>query len=282
MKKALAFLASFPTSFTKEEAKDVLFPNEDYLEFQFMLDNLEQNSLVQQDEVNSRLYYSLHPLVQAFCKSSKDETCKEYNTAIKLFSVHYLTLLRKLSDEFISTDCKIAIDNYHISKTNITHALLASTEDDQLKHFGLRVSTEAVNFLAKVLNMDEFMSVYSQCLQAADKLTDKTLYSDCLVSIGFKQLCYYGYTDAHRTAAKSSLQEALELQSHLLISDTECEGHCKCKLGLCSFISGDRRKGISLIAEGITVRKRRVRSDGSGKMEHMLLAGGFCDLASKY
>ncbi|KAL9986205.1 hypothetical protein ACROYT_G000311 [Oculina patagonica] len=158
--------------------------------------------------------------------------------------------------------------------------MLASIEDqdDLLKRHGLSISNEAVNFLAKVLHMDEFMTLYSECCKVANKLTDRTLYSECLVSIGFKQLCYYGYKDAYRTDAKRSLQEAHDLQTSLKISDTECLGHCKCKLGLCSFISGDRKKGISLIAQGIGVRKRRVRTDGSGKMERMLLAGGFCDL----
>ena len=281
LKEALGYLASFPTSFTKEEAKDVLFPEEDDLNFQFLLDTLEQHSLVEQDEDSN--HYSLHPLVQAFCKSSRDDTCTAYNTAIRLFSEHYLLLLQRLNDDFISTDCKIVIDKYHVSKTNISHALSASIEDqdDLFKCHGLSVSTEAVNFLAKVLNMDEFMALYSQCSKVASKLTDKTLYSECLVSIGFKQLCYYGYKDAYRTDAKRSLQEAHDLQTSLTISDTECLGHCKCKLGLCSFIAGDRKKGISLIAQGIGVRKRRVRTEGSGKMERMLLAGGFCDLGSK-
>ena len=281
MKEALAYLASFPTSFTKEEAKDVLFPNEDYFNFELVLDNLEQHSLVQQDGDQNNQCYSLHPLVQAFCKSSREDTCTGYNTAIRLFSNHYLSLLQRLNDDFISTDCKIIINKYYISKINISHALLASTEDDDLKHYGLGVSTEAVNFLAKVLNLDEFMCLYSQCLRVAEKMADKTLYSECLVSIGFKQLCYYGYKDAYRTDAKKSLQEAHDLQTCLVNYDSECKGHCKCKLGLCTFISGDRKKGISLIAQGIGMRKRLVRSDGSGKMERMLLAGGFCDLASK-
>ena len=112
-------------------------------------------------------------------------------------------------------------------------------------------------------------------------MADKTLYSECLVSIGFKQLCYYGYKDAYRTDAKRSLQEAHDLQTRLVNYDSECKGHCKCKLGLCCFVAGDKKKGISLIAQGIGMRKRLVRSEGSGKMERMLLAGGFCDLASK-
>ena len=282
MKEYLAYLASFPTSFTKEEARDVLFPNEDYFNFQLVLDDLEQHSLVQQDGDQNNRYYSLHPLVQAFCKSSREDTCTAYNTAIRRFSNHYLSLLQRLNDDFISTDCKTVIDKYHDRKRNISHAILASTEDDDLKHYGLRVSTEAVNFLAKVMKLDEFMSLYSKCLRVAEGLADKTLYSECLVSIGFKQLCYYGYKDAHHTDAKRSLQEAHDLQTRLVNYDSECKGHCKCKLGLCCFVAGDRKKGISLIAQGIGMRKRLVRSQNSGKMERMLLAGGFCDLASKY
>ena len=284
MKEYLAYLASFPTSFTKEEAKDILFPNEDYFNFQLVLDNLKQHSLVQQDEDQGNQYYSLHPLVQAFCKSSREDTCTGYNTAIRRFSNHHLLMLQRLNDDFISTDCKTVIDKYHDRKTNISHAILASTEDDDnnLKQFGLRVSTEAVNFLAKVMKLDEFMSLFSQCLRVAEGMADKTLYSECLVSIGFKQLCYYGYKDAYRTDAKRSLQEAHDLQTCLVNYDSECKGHCKCKLGLCCFVAGDKKKGISLIAQGIGMRKRLVRSEGSGKMERMLLAGGFCDLASKY
>ena len=281
LKEYLAYLASFPTSFTKEEAKEVLFPNEDFFNFELVLDDLEQHSLVQQDEDQNNEYYSLHPLVQAFCKCSREDTCTGYNTAIRRFSKHYLSLLQQLNDNFISTDCKTVIDEYHDRKTNISHAILASTEDDDLKHFGLHVSTEAVNFLAKVMNLDEFMSLYSRCLRVAEGMADKTLYSECLVSIGFKQLCYYGYKDAYRTDARRSLQEAHDLQTHLVNYDSECKGHCKCKLGLCCFVAGDRKKGISLIAQGIGMRKRLVRSEGSGKMERMLLAGGFCDLASK-
>lgn len=284
MKEYLAYLASFPTSFTKEEAKDVLFPNEDYFDFQLVLDNLEQHSLVQHDEDQDNQYYSLHPLVQAFCKSSRKDTCTRYNTAIRHFSKHYLSLLQRMNSDFISTDCKTVIDEYHEQKANISHAILASTEDDDnnLKQFGLRVSTEAVNFLAKVMKLDEFMSLFSQCLRVAEGMADKTLYSECLVAIGFKQLCYYGYKDAYRTDAKRSLQEAHDLQTRLVNYDSECKGHCKCKLGLCCFVAGDKKKGISLIAQGIGMRKRLVRSEGSGKMERMLLAGGFCDLASKY
>ena len=282
VRKALASLAAFPTVFTKKEAKDVLFHSEDYLDFQMLLNDLQSHSLVQQDEVNNHVQYSLHPLVQAFCIASREDTCKGYNMAIRLFSQYYLSLLQQLNDDFITTDCKIAIDKYEINKTNICHALAATTEDDILKHYGLFISTETVNFLAKVMNMEEFMSSYEKCLNVANALPDKALYSECLVSIGFKQLCYYGYKDAYHTDAKKNLEQAHDLQNKLGIHNTECHGHCKCKLGLCTFISGDRKKGISLIAQGIAVRKKLLRSDNSGKMERMLVAGGFCDLGSKY
>ena len=284
VQEALAYLAAFPTVFTKVEAQSVLFWDMDSFDLQTLLDVLVSHSLVQKDEIRGDVdvQYSLHPLVQAFCIASRKETDKGYNMAIKQFSQHYLSLLQQLNSDFISTDCKSAIDKYQMNKTNICHALASTTKVDLLKHYGLYVSTEAVNFLAKVMSMDEFMTCYEKFLKAARGLPDKTLYTECLVSMGFRELCYYGYKDAHQTEAKRNLQEAHDLQNRLSIHDTECHGHCKCKLGLCTFIAGDQKKGISLIAQGIAVRKKRVHSENSGKMEHMLVAGGFSDLASKF
>ena len=281
-KKGLSWLAAFPSVFTKMEAKNVLFCQDDYLDFQILLNSLVSHSVVQEEEVYNHLQYSLHPLVQAFCIACRENECRGYNMAIRLFSGHYLDLLRRLNDDFISTNCKVAIEKYQSNKENIVHALLASTEDEVLKCYGINVSTETVNFLAKVMNQDEFMTIYVKFLEVAEKLPDKTLYSQCLVSIGFKQYCYYGYKDAHRTKAKLNLQKAHDLQIDLGIYDTECQGHCKSKLGLCTFRAGDIKKGISLIAQGIGVRRKLVRSNHSGKMERMHLAAGFCDLGSKY
>ena len=282
VKKGLSWLAAFPSVFTKMEAKNVLFCKDDYLDFQILLNSFVSHSVVQEEEVDNHQQYSLHPLVQAFCIACREDECKGYNMAIRLFSYHYLALLQQLNDDFITTNCKVAIDKYQMNKANIAHALSASTEDEVLKCYGINVSTETVNFLAKVMNQDEFISTYDKFLEVAETLPDKTLYSECLVSIGFKQLCYYSYKDAHRTTAKMNLQKAHDLQIDLGIYDTECQGHCKCKLGLCTFLAGDRKKGISLIAQGIGVRRKLVRSNHSGKMERMLLAGGFCDLGSKY
>lgn len=279
VKRALASLAAFPTVFTREEAKNVLFCNKDYLEFQILLNTLESHSLVQREGDNNCLQYSLHPLVQAFCKACDENECKGYKTAIRIFSWHYLSLLRQLHVNFITTNCKPVIDKYHVNKVNICHALAVSTDDEFLKQYGVCVSTETVNFLAKVMNMDEFMTSYNGFVKVARSLPDKTLYSECLISIGFKQLCYHGYMAACRTDAMKNLQEAHDLQNHLGKGDTECLGHCKCKLGLCTFILGDKRRGISLIAQGIGVRKRLEHCTNAGKMERMLVAGGFSDLA---
>ena len=277
LRSTLQSLAVFPTTFTAKECL-TLFPTHDALDIQLLMGQLVQHSLLQKDQHTG--WYSIHPLVKAFCKFSRDEPCASFNTALRLFTQHYLTMLLEVSGDFISTDCKLAINKYNNNKTNIHHALLSSTEDMNLMYFGLRVSTETVNFLAKVLNLDEYMSVYSCLQKVASVLTDKTCYSECLVSIGFKRLCYDGFQFAYE--AKEILCKAFELQTHLSISDTECHGHCMSKLGLLLVASGDDKKGTSLIARAIAVRKQRVRSVNSGKNERMLLAGSFCDLGSKF
>ena len=281
VRKAFSYLAAFPTVFKKAEAREVLFKEMKPLEFDFSLSALESHSLVEREEVDGCLQYSLHPLVQAFCVATRGSLCgNEYNMAINLFSQHYLKLLEQLNDGFISTDCKPAIDEYQLNKTNICHALTAS-KDGYLKHFGLHISTKTVGFLAKCMNINEFMSVYGKLLSGVKSLSDKTLYSECQLSIGFKQLCFHGYKDAHHTNAITNLQEAHELQKSLGIYD-ECRGHCECKLGLCTFVAGDKKKGISLIAQGIGRRKTLAQSKDAGKNEQMLVGGGFSDLASKY
>ena len=282
IKKALSYLAAFPTVFTKNEAKIVLFENESELNFQLMLDSLEKHSLVHRDDVDGCQQYSLHPLVQAFCVTSRGNLCdNDYDHAIRLFSQHYLGLLHQANEDFVSTVCKDAIDRYQLNKINICHALMAAAKDEYLNSYGLHIATETVNFLAKCMNMNEFLSVHEEFLKVAKDLRNKALYSECLTAIGFKQVCFHGYKDAHYTEAMANLQEAYNLLKSLEINN-ECRGYCECKLGLCTFAAGENKKGISLLARGIALRKRLARAQDAGKTEEMLVGGGFSDLASEY
>ena len=282
IKKALSCLAAFPTVFTKIEAKIVLFENESELNFQLMLDSLEKHSLVHRDDVDGCQQYSLHPLVQAFCVTSRGNLCdNDYDHAIRLFSQHYLGLLHQANEDFISTVCKDAIDRYQLNKINICHALMAAAKDEYLNSYGLHIATETVNFLAKCMNMNEFLSVYEEFQKVAKDQGNKVLYSECLTAIGFKQVCFHGYKDAYHTEAMAKLQEAYNLLKSLEINN-ECRGHCECKLGLCTFAAGEKKKGISLLAQGIALRKSLARAQSAGKTEEMLVGGGFSDLASEY
>ncbi|XP_029209365.2 uncharacterized protein LOC114973110 [Acropora millepora] len=291
IKKALSCLAAFPTVFTKREAKIVLFEDEDELNFQFMLDTIEKHSLVHGDDVEGCQQYSLHPLVQAFCvTSSENQSTEGYTSAIRLFSQHYLTLLHQANEDFISTTCKDAIKQYQLNKINICHALMAAANDKCLNYYGLRIATETVNFLAKCMNMSEFLSVYEKFLKVAKDRGEQGLYSECLAAIGFKQVCFHGYKDAHDTVAMANLEEAHNLLKSLDIKN-ECRGYCACKLGLCTLAAaekekgisqlakGKKEKGISLLAQGIALRKSLARAENAGKTEEMLVGGGFSDLA---
>ena len=294
IKQALSRLAAFPTVFTKREAKLVLFGDESELNFQFMLDLIEKHSLVHRGDVDGCQHYSLHPLVQAFCvTSSENQSTKGYKSAIRLFSQHYLRLLHQANEDFISTICKDAIKQYQLNKINICHALMAAANDECLNYYGLHIATETVNFLAKCMNMSEFLSVFEKFLNVAKDRGDKVLYSNCLAAIGFKQVCFHGYKDAHDTEAMANLQEAHNLLKSLDIQN-ECRGYCDCKLGLCTFAAGEKEKeisllaqekkekGISLLAQGIALRKSLARAENAGKTEEMLVGGGFSDLASEY
>ena len=64
--------------------------------------------------------------------------------------------------------------------------MLSSVKCNQirLQQFGIDVSTEAIDFLAKVLRMHEFQTIYYEMIDVTRNLRDEERYSDCLTSKG--------------------------------------------------------------------------------------------------
>lgn len=72
MRSALTRLAVFPTTFTEEEVR-FLFPDmKSEYEIHSLFITLKGHALLQLDD-EAKVLYSLHPLVQVFCKVTKDD-----------------------------------------------------------------------------------------------------------------------------------------------------------------------------------------------------------------
>ena len=281
LRDALLSVAVFPVSFSEEEAWTLLFPGKTAWDCRSLLIRLESYSLLHRDTDSQKL--SLHPLVQAFCKDYSIEGPSKYSLAMKQFIQMYLELLRQHNRWFISPQCKDAIDQYEVNKDNIKHALKNSAMDPYMKVYGIDVSTEVVNFLAKVLDINEFLQIYEGFQDAARAMEDSYRCGTCLTSIGFKQLCYHGRQFS--SEAKATLSKAMHLWANAeeRQPDKECFAHCLSKLGLCLVREGKTEEGVCKIAQAIRIRKKLILASerDNGVTERMLLGGSYCDLASK-
>ncbi|XP_048583925.1 uncharacterized protein LOC116608999 isoform X2 [Nematostella vectensis] len=277
LKEALIRFAVFPSSFTSQNARFLFKENTTDLGYTALLSRLVDYSLLSLD--TQRSVYELHPQVQAYCRTHNGDADVSYcySMANTLFIQHFLRLLQDLHIQFISEESKLAMDCYSENKLNIDYALKLSATHQYLRHFGIDISTEVVNFLAKVLNIKEFEKIYWAFENTACSLKDFQRQSDCLTSIGFKLVCYHGKRNCREALKELSKAEALQALLCERVGREEV-AHCKSKLGLCLAWSGDVEKGIRMIAHGIQMRKRVYQAQ-PGNIQQMLIGGGFCDLA---
>lgn len=272
LKITLAKLAVFPAHFSYNEMK-FLF-NVSGLELRTKLAKLIDYSLVKFD--NETATYKLHSVVQSAVSRARldDVLYQEFNAAVVQFVEYYMKLLQEMNEQFISHDNMKALEHYAQQKRNILHAFSLAIEYKLV--LAVDVSTEVVNLLAKCMNIKEFEKVY---LGMGDLVKeDIKRYSNCLTSLGFKYLCYHGRQN--NLQARKFLTEACKLQELCQSIDTEERAHALSKLGLCLALSVEKELGVRMIAKGIVIRKNLFSRDG-GNIRQMLVAGGYCDLASK-
>jgi len=203
---------------------------------------------------------ALHPLVRDYCRADRKLLKMEAvgEEAEYKFNHHYLELLRRLSENFISKDAALdAIFAFRNEKVNIMEAFkncLQGKSREEEKGFGVDVanSTEVMDFLAKVLSPPaECTKLYEKCCDIARDSGDQKRLADSLNSLGFRRLCDV----AHRRGDRGTLemfQQAHDLRMTLPEEQQKCETHANtiCKLGLCYSLQVTRccySKGSKLI-----------------------------------
>jgi len=273
LKITLAKLATFPAQFSYNEMKFLV--NVSGLELRLRLTKMTDYSVLKVDK--ETMTYHLHSVLQSVVSKARldDILYQEYNTAVAQFVQHYMAILQEMYVQFVGHDNMTALEHYAEHKRNILHAFTLAMEFKLIE--AVDASTNVVNLLAKCMNIHEFETVYFGMADLVKE--DSKRYSDCLTCIGFKYLCYFGRLNSRE--ARKYLETACELQELCQSFDTEERAHALSKLGLCLALSGDMKRGVRLISQGIIIRKRLLEKEQSN-IRRMLVAGGYCDLASKY
>lgn len=269
---ALVKLANFANAFTQEDVCALYLkePSDCYN----MLCLLHGNALLQLEDSQ----YSLHPLLQAFCREERDQMAcaEEGRKAIHIFNNHYLDRLEQIHRQFQSRNFQLSLKQFEHDKMNINQAMQNAINFGckKTKRRCIDAFNNSVNLLGKIIGPSQCMKIYQDLYRIASDLNDTRRMAECMVSIGFRQLCDCNHHVLSQEVI-DSLEHAYELFKLVSKRDrkTEAFAHCSSKLGLCYMFKGERQRGKSLMEAAVTLRRQLG--------DQVLLAASYCDKAGK-
>ncbi|XP_020908212.1 nephrocystin-3, partial [Exaiptasia diaphana] len=249
-------------------------------------------------------HYSLHPLLQTFCREEQDRMgCAEEGTqARRAFTLHYLKKLENICRKFVSKDFQLALKDFEHDGMNIQQALENSIKFQckDIEESCINACNNSVNFLGKIMPPRQCLEIYHRLYDMSSSQKNTRQMAECLASLGFVHLC----DGNHRTFSKEameSFEEAYKLFKIVSKSKRKSEAfaHCLSKLGLCYIAKGieeneqkkgqqkkdppkrdrpkgfqqmgDRQKGKKLMQDAIDLRKELG--------DQVYLAASHCDRA---
>jgi len=252
---ALISLAVFPTTFTVSDAQFLLRDLSGY-KLEMLLQNLVDNSMLQFDYLSKQYY--VHSIIQSFCLDQvhqEADLSPTYQSAKKLFNIHYLALLKELYALFLSKKCCHAAEKFLVNRRNIRQALNDSLSDPELAEMCIDTAIDVMPFLAKVFRKEKFLAVYGQFTAVCKANGDKKRYSDCLTAEAY---CILSHCACHLPcpSAVAKFKEADKLQRELGDNSTVVRAFCLSKLGRCFGQSKDLEQAIPLIRKAIEIREK--------------------------
>ena len=252
---ALISLSVFPTTFTVPDAKFLLRDMTEY-KLEMLLKNLVDNSMLQFDHLSRQ--YCVHSIIQSFCLDTVDQETDlllMYQSAKKLFNIHYLTMLKELYATFLTKKCFKAAQKFLINRRNIRQALNDSLSDADLKEKCIHTAIEVFPFLAKVFQKEKFLSVYGQFTAQCKANGDMKRYSDCLTAEAY---CILSHCACHLPCppAVAKFEEADKIQRELGDDSSIVRAFCLSKLGRCFGQKKDLEQAICLIGKSIDIREK--------------------------
>lgn len=252
---ALISLAVFPMSFTVSDAQFLLRDLSAY-KLGMLLQDLVDNSMLQFDCLLKQYY--VHNIIQSFCidrAHQESDLQPPYQSAKKLFNIHYLGMLKELYALFLSKKCCQAVQKFLMSRRNIRQALQDSLADPDLDELCIDTAVEVAPFLAKVFRKEKFLSVYGQFTDACKRAGNKKRYSDCLTMEAY---CILSHCACHLPCppAVARFKEADAIQRELGDDSSIVRAFCLSKLGRCFGQSKDLEKAIPLVRKAINIREK--------------------------
>lgn len=243
-KDAIVALSTIPQSFDENLAAAVLGLDES--KTSNVLKRLHRRSLL---ERNCGLF-KMNKLLASFARAKGE--LKEMNAlfldAKARFCNHNISLLGKLSDEFLSENAESKLAAHEIfykEKQNIVSSLTDGCSlNDNTRNQAFDVLSKVELFLDTVLWRDSatFNKIYDQAMAEAEECGDRAAFNRMVVAKAFSEVTWNS-TEAKTMQLLPSLLKETQLSN---FSDVE-RGKCACYFGIYRLVNGNIEGGIELL-----------------------------------
>ena len=243
-KDAIVALSTIPQSFDENLAAAVLGLDES--KTSNVLKRLHRRSLL---ERNCGLF-KMNKLLASFARAKGElkERNALYLDAKTRFCNHNISLLGKLSDEFLSGNAEsksAAHEIFYNEKQNIVSSLTDGCSlNDNTRKQAFDVLSKSELFLDTLLWRDSatFNKIYDQAMAEAEECGDRVAFNRMVVAKAFSEVTWNS-TEAKTMQLLPSLLKETQLSN---FSDVE-RGKCACYFGIYRLVNGNIEGGIELL-----------------------------------
>ena len=287
-KNTLITLALLRGHFTLRRAEEI-FRSPMLSDHQLTKNALElaKRSLLEQHIVGGDCFYTFLIVIRDYCKEKALDQFREvFVKARNEFIDHFFAFLANTFRLFLSKNVSDAITAFQREEENIMQLIEWCGDNGEMtaEQIGrcIDVFNNVGELLSKMIGKKKYEFVFKLLRKKSEEMRDQKRSSECLTSLGIKQVfhcsCLPGLCDIAAERAQEYLVEGDRIQSSLdlNINTGNSRAQCLSKLGRCLAKEGKFLEGKEKIQQAIDIRQ------GHGDEDIVMLGATYNDMAGRW
>ena len=245
---------------------------------------LSRRSLLEKHIIGDECSYTLLRVIGDYLetKAMEQEFREVILDAKRMFIRHFLTFLEDTFEMFLDQYVSEAIAAFQKDESNVMQLVewcRNGKMDEEQTRRCIDVFNSVTELLAKMMGKAKFEYAFISLRQRCEEMKDKTRLSDCLTSLGLKEVfsCScppIGPCVLHAEIAKEYFTKADRIQRNLGVEKGNSRAQCLAKLGRCLATGGFFEEAKEKVQQAI-----RIRSEGQD--DDVMLGATYNDLGGR-
>lgn len=251
-KEALVSFSVLPENFDTEVAASVL--GKTLRLTKNILQSLERKSLL--DSSLERRSFKMHKLLQLFARERGNNEMKEiFYDSKSRFHAYYLSLFKKLNEQFLTGRSMSAFTAFYEDKQNIVQSLVDGCSYPETADRVFDVLDNAEIFLDSIFWTDSsatcpFDLIYDSALKAASRYGNTVYYRRLLVSKSFGELMW-----GAQGRSLKLLREVDKIRQAATPCTSDEKAKYLCYFGMYQLVTGETESGVKYLQEALPLMR---------------------------